>query len=251
MRLAGKKIIVTGSAQGIGRTFCLALAREGAAVACVGHRNMAGAESVAQEIKDMGGESMVVQADVSDEESTLAMVKTVAKQFGRIDALVNNAAFYANITRKFFLDIDPAEFDRVMAINVKGPWLCARAVFPYMKEQGKGKIVNMASEVFFTGSNGFSHYVSSKGGIIGLTRALARDLGQYNICVNAVAPGFTDTEGSRTLTSDITKYDVGPNCIKRLQQPEDLCGAVILLVSDEADFITGQTILVDGGRAMH
>ena len=133
---------------------------------------------------------------------------------------------------------------------MKGPWLCAKAVFPFMKAQGKGKIVNLASEVFFTGSHGFVHYVASKGGVVGLTRALAVELGQYGICVNAVAPGFTDTEASRTV-ADVEKYDTSRTPLQRLQKPDDLVGVVAFLASDESDFITGQTILVDGGRAMH
>ena len=137
-----------------------------------------------------------------------------------------------------------------MAVNVKGAWLCVRAVFPYMKQQGKGKIINISSETFFTGSHGFVHYVSSKGAIIGLTRALAVELGPHNININALAPGFTDTEASRTI-ADVTKYDVSRTPIKRLEHPNDLMGALVFFASDESDFITGQTLLVDGGRAMH
>ena len=138
----------------------------------------------------------------------------------------------------------------MMAVNVRGPWLCAKAVFPAMKEQGKGKIVNLASEVFFTGSHGFVHYVASKGGVIGLTRALAIELGAHGICVNAVAPGYTDTEASRTI-ADVSKYDTSKTPLRRLERPDDLVGVVAFLASDDSDFITGQTILVDGGRAMH
>jgi NAD(P)-dependent dehydrogenase (short-subunit alcohol dehydrogenase family) len=138
----------------------------------------------------------------------------------------------------------------MMAVNVKGPWICARAVFETMKSLGKGKIINLTSEVFFTGSHGFAHYVASKGGVIGLTRALAIELGPYGICVNAVAPGYTDTEASRTI-ADVNKYDTSRTPLKRLERPEDLVGIVCFLASDESDFITGQTILVDGGRAMN
>jgi NAD(P)-dependent dehydrogenase (short-subunit alcohol dehydrogenase family) len=119
-----------------------------------------------------------------------------------------------------------------------------------MKQQGKGKIVNLSSETFFTGSHGFVHYVTSKGGVIGLTRALAVELGPYHININALAPGFTDTEASRTI-ADVTKYDVSRTPLTRLEQPHDLIGAAIFFASDESDFITGQTLLVDGGRAMH
>jgi NAD(P)-dependent dehydrogenase (short-subunit alcohol dehydrogenase family) len=178
------------------------------------------------------------------------MAKAAIDEFGKIDILVNNAAIYDGIKRRPFYEIDLDEWDLVMTVNVKGALLSARAVFPYMKEQGYGKIVNLASEVFFTGSHGFAHYVASKGGIIGLTRALAVELGPHNICINCVAPGFTDTEASRGL-ADVTKYDTSKTPLGRMETPEDLTGAVLFLASPESDFITGQTLLVDGGRAMH
>jgi 3-oxoacyl-[acyl-carrier protein] reductase len=138
----------------------------------------------------------------------------------------------------------------MMSINVKGPWICARTVFPVMKAQGKGKIINLASEVFFTGSTGLVHYVASKGGVVGLTRALAAELGPDNITVNAVAPGFTDTEASRTI-ADVTRYDTSQTPLRRLGTAQDIVGAVTFLASDDADFITGEIVLVDGGRVMH
>jgi NAD(P)-dependent dehydrogenase (short-subunit alcohol dehydrogenase family) len=203
-----------------------------------------------RQIEDLGGQATSFQADVSKEADTLAMAEEALKAFGRIDILVNNAAVYDGITRKPFYEIDPAEWDLVMAVNVKGAFLTTRAVFPSMKKQGYGKIVNLASEVFFTGSHGFAHYVSSKGGIIGLTRALAVELGPYNICINCVAPGFTDTEASRGL-GDVNKYDTSKTPLRRLEKPEDLTGVAVFLASSESDFMTGQTLLVDGGRAMH
>jgi NAD(P)-dependent dehydrogenase (short-subunit alcohol dehydrogenase family) len=138
----------------------------------------------------------------------------------------------------------------MMSVNVKGSWLSTMAVFPYMKQAGKGKVINLTSEVFFTGSHGFAHYVATKGAVVGLTRALAVELGPHNICINAVAPGFTDTEASRTI-ADTAKYDTSKTPLRRLGTAEDIVGAALFLSSDEADFITGQTILVDGGRAMH
>jgi NAD(P)-dependent dehydrogenase (short-subunit alcohol dehydrogenase family) len=187
---------------------------------------------------------------VARETDMLNMAEATNRAFGRIDILINNAAVYDGLKRKPFHEIDPDEWDLVMAVNVKGAFLAARAVFPYMKAQGYGKIVNLASEVFFTGSNGFAHYVASKGGIIGLTRALAVELGPYNICINCVAPGFTDTEASRGL-ADVSKYDTSKTPLRRLEMPADLTGAALFLASPESDFITGQTLLVDGGRAMH
>jgi len=250
MRLENKVAVVTGGAKGLGRAFALRLAGEGAAVMAVTRKDMDNLRETVRQIKEMGGKASSFQADVSKEEHTKAMAEKTIEEFGRIDILVNNAAVYDGVRRKPFHEIDPDEWDLVMAVNVKGAFLAARAVFPSMKENRYGKIVNLASEVFFTGSHGFAHYVASKGGIIGLTRALAVELGPHNICINCVAPGFTDTEASRNLT-DVAKYDTTKTPLRRLETPEDLTGAVLFLASPESDFITGQTLLVDGGRAMH
>ena len=248
-RLEGKVCIVTGAARGLGRAFALKLADEGADV-CVCDIDIEGIKKVAQEIKEKGKRVLEIKVDVSNPEDTKMMAQKTYETFGRIDGLVNNAALYAGLGRKPFFEIDPLIFDKVMQVNVKGIWLCVCAVFPYMKQQGKGKIVNLASEVAFSGSIGFAHYVASKGAVVALTRALANELGEHNICINAVAPGFIDTEGSRTI-ADVTKYDVSRTPLKRLGQPEDVVGIVAFLLSDEADFITGQTILVNGGRSKH
>jgi 3-oxoacyl-[acyl-carrier protein] reductase len=247
MRLSGKVAIVTGAAKGLGQVFCLGLAREGARVMAVDIVNL---EETVKMIRSMGGEAEMIQADVAVEGDTKAMAQETLKKFGRLDILLNNAAIYAGLKRKPFFEIDLKEWDLVMNVNVKGAFLAIRAVFPFMKEQGSGKIVNLASEVFFTGSIGFPHYVASKGGIIGLSRALAVELGPYNICINCIAPGFTDTEASRGI-ADVSKYDVSKTPLKRLGKPEDLVGAALFLASPESDFITGQTLLIDGGRAMH
>ena len=248
MRLKDKVAIVTGAARGLGRTFSIALAREGAKIMAI---DIAHLEDTVREIESSGGLAKGFQADVSVEEDSLKIAEETIKSFGRIDILVNNAAIIYGLIRKPFYEIDPKEWDNVMTVNVKGPWLCTRAVFPYMERQGKGKIINLSSETFFTGSHGgFVHYVASKGGVVGLTRALAIELGPYNININAIAPGFTDTEASRSI-SDVTKYETNRTPLNRLEQPKDLVGAVIFLASDESDFITGQTLLVDGGRVMH
>lgn len=251
-RLEGKVAIVTGASRGLGRVFCLKLAEEGARIVAATQKNIAGLEETVKEIEAMGGTAIALQVDVTKEEDTLRMARDTVEKFGRIDILVNNAAFYYGISRKPFYEIAPEEWDKVMEVNVKGPWLCSRAVFPYMKEQGGGSIINLSSEVFFTGSRNFVHYVASKGGVVGLTRSLAIELGPHGIRINAVAPGFTDTEASRLLVPDMEKkYDTSSTPLKRLEKPEDLAGAVAFLASDDSAFITGQTILVDGGRAMH
>ena len=250
MRLMGKVAIVTGGAKGLGRAFAIRLAEEGAHLVVVTRKDMKNLKETVRQIQDLGGKASFFQADVGRESDTKAMAEATIKEFGKIDILINNAAIYDGIKRKPFHEIDLDEWDLVMTVNIKGAFLSTRAVFPYMKEKGYGKIVNLASEVFFTGSHGFSHYVASKGGIIGLTRALAVELGPHNICINCVAPGFTDTEASRGL-ADVNKYDTSRTPLKRLETPEDLTGAVVFLASPESDFITGQTLVVDGGRAMH
>ena len=247
MRLKDKVAIVTGAGRGLGQMFSVALAKEGAKVVAT---DVISLENTVKEIETIGGMAKGFHADVTNEAETVKVAEDTVKAFGRIDILVNCAAIYYGLVRKPFFEIDPKEWDKLMAVNVKGVWLCVRAVFPYMKQQSKGKIINISSETFFTGSHGFVHYVSSKGAIIGMTRSLAIELGPHNININALAPGFTDTEASRTI-ADVNKYDISRTPIKRLEQPSDLIGALVFFASDESDFITGQTLLVDGGRAMH
>ncbi|MEJ2716284.1 MAG: 3-oxoacyl-ACP reductase FabG [Deltaproteobacteria bacterium] len=249
-RLDGRVAVVTSAGKGLGRAFCARLAEEGADVVAVTRADMEGLEQTGNIVRESGRKALLSKVDVSNEADTLRMAQEAVDAFGRIDILVNNAALYFGVTRRPFTEIAVEDWDRVMATNVKGPWLCTRAVFPFMKALGKGKVINLASEVFFTGSQGFVHYVSSKGGVIGLTRALAIELGPAGVCINAVAPGFTDTEASRTI-ADVAKYDTSRTPLRRMETPEDLVGIVAFLASDESDFITGQTILVDGGRAMH
>jgi 3-oxoacyl-[acyl-carrier protein] reductase len=249
-RLAGKVVIITGAGKGLGKAFALRFADEEARLVLVTRKDMDGLKKAAEEVTAKGAECIFFQADVTKLADMQKVADETVKKFGKIDVLVNNAAYYFGVERKPFDQIPPEEWDLMMNINVKGPWICARTVFPRMKAQGKGKIINLTSEVFFTGSNGFVHYVASKGGVVGLTRALAAELGPHNITVNAVAPGFTDTEASRTI-ADVTKYDTSKTPLRRLGTAEDIVGAVIFLASDDADFITGEIILVDGGRAMH
>lgn len=251
MKLIGKVAIVTGGAQGLGKAYALRLAEEGARVVVA---DVLDSKGVQQEIEGKGGEALALYTDVSDEGSTEEMARRTIERFGRIDILVNNAAIFANISRKPFFQITSGEWDQVMAVNIRGTFLCCKAVYPQMKKQGKGKIINVSSWTFFKGSPRFLHYVTSKGGVIALTRALAREVGEDGICVNAIAPGFTLSEGvlekghtdeekRRALASD--------RCFKRDEFPEDLTGTIVFLASDDSDFMTGQTVLVDGGSAMH
>ena len=254
MRLKDKVAIVTGAARGLGRSFAIKLAEEGAKVMAMNIvarvKDKEDLDETVKRIKALGGEAASFQGDVTDANQTLAMAEATVKAFGRVDILINNAAIYDGLKRKPFYELDLDEWDLVMRVNVKGAFLCARAVFPFMRDQGYGKIVNIASEVFFTGSHGFAHYVASKGGIIGMTRALAIELGPHGIRINCVAPGFTDTEASRGIAS-VEKYDTSKTPLGRVVKPEDLTGATVFLASAESDFMTGQTLIVDGGRVMH
>ncbi|MBI2369597.1 MAG: 3-oxoacyl-ACP reductase FabG [Deltaproteobacteria bacterium] len=248
MRLKDKVAIVTGGAQGIGRVYALGLAKEGARVVVT---DILDPNPAAKEIEQAGGQALALTVDVTSERDTLEMARQAVERFGRIDVLVNNAAIYGQIVRRPFYEVDIAEWDRVMAVNLKGIFLCCRAVFPQMRKQGKGKIINISSSTFFKGVPMFLHYVTSKGGVIALTRALAREVGDYGILVNAIAPGYTMSETNLKNPAELDKVNVQARCLKRTQMPQDLVGTVIFLGSDESDFITGQTILVDGGNAMH
>lgn len=246
--LTGKVAIVTGAAGGLGRAFSLALAEAGARVVAA-DMNGAGAAETAVFITQNSGEAIPVAVNVTDPASVSAMVEQAVAQFGRLDILINNAAIYATIERKPFWEIDPSEWDRVLAVNLKGAWLCSRAVFPALAANPNGgKIIHIASATFFSGSPNWSHYVASKGGIIGLTRSMAREAGDYGVTVNAIAPGFTLTEASLGLMENAAAYGVNRGAIKRSQSSDDLLGTLLYLASPASDFVTGQTLVVDGGR---
>jgi NAD(P)-dependent dehydrogenase (short-subunit alcohol dehydrogenase family) len=246
-RLAGRVIIVTGAGQGIGKVYALGLAAEGAHVVATDIYDPA---AVAQAIVAGGGSAISRAADVTDAAAVQAVVAAAVEQFGTVHALVNNAAIFTVLTRKPFYEIDSSEWDRVMQVNTRGSFECAKAVAPVMRAQKYGKIVNIASGTLFKGSTGMMHYVASKGAVVAMTRVMARELGNDGICVNTIAPGFTESEmaGEHAKVSGPT---VDSRCFKRPETPEDLVGTLVFLCAAESDFVTGQTIVVDGGSVLH
>lgn len=241
-----RTVLVTGAAGGLGRAFAEGFAARGERVA-VADIDLDGAEATAEALRAGGARSAAFRVDVTDPASVETLAGQVAEfGEGRIDVLVNNAAIYATVTRSPFEEIDPAEWDLVMGVNLKGPWLVTRAVSPYLP--AGGRVVNLSSATIFSGSAHWAHYVASKGGVVALTRVLAKELGARDITVNAVAPGFTLTEASHGLMADAANYGVDRGSIKRASEPEDIVGATVFLASPEAGYITGQTLVVDGGR---
>jgi len=242
--LDGRVSVVTGGAQGIGRAYSLGLAAEGSAVVIA---DLKDGSAVVREIEATGGSAVALEIDVSDVESTREMATGAMDAFGRIDVLVNNAAYFKQAKRGPFTDIDPDEWDRAFEVNVRGTWLCCLAVHPHMKARGYGKIINVSSNTPFKGVPGFLHYTSSKSAIVGLTRALAREVGPDGIAVNTVAPDFIpDEEMLRSRAADAAVV-LAERCFQRTQTPEDMVGIVVFLAGPGSDFITGQSFLVNGG----
>jgi NAD(P)-dependent dehydrogenase (short-subunit alcohol dehydrogenase family) len=244
--LAGRCAIVTGAGGGLGRAFSLAFARAGARVVAA-DLDADAAQAAVDEIAAGGGSAVAVRVDVADEPSTVAMAAAALEAFGAIDVLVNNAAVYAGLQRRPFDEIPVAEWDRVMAVNLRGPWLCAKACAEALRTSG-GAIVNVASATVLSGSPLWAHYVASKGALVALSRVMARELGEAGVRVNTLAPGFTLTEASRELIEDADSYGVARGAIRRSLQPDDVVGTAVFLASDAAAMITGQTFVVDGGR---
>lgn len=247
MRLKDRVAIITGGARGLGKCFALRFAREGATV--VAADLLDGADVLAA-IRTLGGEGFTLTVDVSREREVISMTEQVLERFGRIDILVNNASINGDHIRKPFHDISEEEWDRMMAVNVKGMFFCAKAVFPHMRKEGKGKIINLCSTTIFKGVPNFLHYVSSKGAIAAFTRSLAREVGEYGINVNAIAPGFTVSEIFKNSPAEYKRSRATERAFKRDEEPQDLEGTAVFLASEESDFITGQVIVVDGGAVM-
>jgi 3-oxoacyl-[acyl-carrier protein] reductase len=252
-RLRDLVIIVTGGAHGIGRVYCEGLVRERARVV-VADIDGEAAEELARTLSKEGPEALAVRTDVSAPEAAEHMARATMERFGRLDGLINNAAVFQRpaMSRVPFERIPVEEWDRLMAVNLRGIFLCCRAVVPSMKQQRRGKIVNISSGTVFYGATQMAHYVTSKAGVIGLTRSLARELGEHNINVNAIAPGLTISTDEVDPDRDaLNRQRLQARSLKRTQLPHDLVGAAIFLCSAESDFITGQTLVVDGGAQMH
>jgi NAD(P)-dependent dehydrogenase (short-subunit alcohol dehydrogenase family) len=249
-RLAGRSAIVTGGAKGIGRHYSQALAAEGAEVMIA---DIVDGSDVAAEIAAKHGRNATTSTvfDVSDESQVKALVARTMERFGKIDILVNNAALYSNLEETEFTSIDVALWDKVMAVNLRGPFLMAKHVVPHMRARGYGKIINIGSGSVFRGMPQMLHYTTSKGGIEAFTRSLSRAVGTSGICVNTLAPGFTlsDSVVENNPGHVQTSRDaaIARRAIKRDGYPQDILGALVFLSSADSDFVTGQVIAVDGG----
>lgn len=249
-RLEGRTAIVTGGAQGIGRALADRLAADGAAVAVA---DIAGAEAAAQAIGAAGGKALGVRCDVTSESDLAALVAATRDAFGGIDILVNNAAYFSSIRPGPFDALTAADWRTVMDVNILGVFLASKACVPEMRRRGGGRIVNLASGAPIKGVPFMLHYVTSKGAVIAFTRALAREVGVDGITVNALAPGFTLSENVVRHGQQVEQFRdaiIKSRAIPRDQYPGDLAGAVSFLASDDAAFVTGQTLVVDGGSAM-
>ncbi len=251
MPLTGKVAIVTGGARGIGATYARALAAAGARVVIADVLESEG-RALAGELSGRQAQAMFIRTDVSRQADAARLAQQTAERFGAINVLVNNAALFGDLgAKKPFDEISEGEWDAVMSVNVKGIWQCVKAVAPYMRRQGGGKIINISSSTIYTASPGLAHYVASKAAVVGLTRVLARELGEHNICVNAIAPGLVSNEASARLNpKEYFEAARNQRAIRRMMVPDDLVGTVIFLASPDSDFITGQTISVNGGAVM-
>lgn len=245
-RLTGKTAVITGAAQGIGALMAQAMAEHGAQILVTDVQDTSAA---VEAITQAGGVAQGMTVDVTNNDDLAAMVET-AKGMGGLDIMVNNASIFATLTPKPFFEISDEEFDMIMRVNARGVHQVMRAITPTMIKQGGGKVVNIASGTFYYGPPGLSHYTASKGAVIALTRCHARELGEKNIQINAIAPGLTESEGIRSNSGfDMARAPtVASRSIKREMLPEDLLGTLLYLASSDSDFVTGQTLNVDGGK---
>lgn len=247
MRFEGKVALVTGASRGIGRAIALALAAEGADVAVNYAGSEAAAKEVAAEIEAMGRKAFVIQADIASTEASTAMIDAVVKEFGRIDVLVNNAG----ITRDgLLMRMKEEDWDAVITTNLKGVFNCTKAAIKYMMKQKSGNIVNISSIVGVMGNAGQANYCAAKAGVIGFTKATAKEVAARGIRVNAIAPGFIKTDMTSVLSEKVVEAMLAGIPLNRLGETEDIAKAVLFLASSDANYITGQTLHVDGGMVM-
>ena len=246
--LAGHTIVVTGGATGIGQAFAIGAAAQGANVV-VADMNVAD-ETVAT-IEAAGGKALAVHVDVADNASVQTMAASALKRFGRIDGLVNNAAYFREVKLTPFEELDPVQWDRIFAVNVKGVWQCCKAVMPAMRAQKSGAIVNIASVVALAGQPGYLHYVASKGAVLSMTKGLAKECGPHGVRVNVIAPGFVITDATKNRPIEWQQSFLKARAISREQRPDDLVGTALYLLSDLSGFVSGQTLVVDGGHIMY
>lgn len=246
-RLDGKVAVITGAGRGIGAEMAKKMAREGAHVVVTDILDTAGTVA---DITAAGGSAIGMSVDVTSDNSLNEMVEATEKTFGSLDILVNNASIFAALQPKPFMQIDNDEFDKVMTVNARGVHQATKAVVPAMLRAGGGKVVNIASGTFFYGPPGLSHYTASKGAVIALTRGFGRELGDKNIQINAIAPGLTESESIQGHTGfdPARAPTVASRSIKRDMVPEDLLGSLMYLITSDSDFVTGQTLNVDGGK---
>jgi 3-oxoacyl-[acyl-carrier protein] reductase len=245
--LAGRTAVITGGGQGLGRAYCLGFAEQGAKVAVV-DVNAETAANVAKEITDAGGTAVGFQADISSEAAVTEMVAAVTSELGAPLLLVNNAGLLSTLDLKPATEIPEAEWDRVMAVNIKGTFLCAKGCIPAMIEAGYGKIVNISSNTICFGRVGYLHYVTSKMAVIGMARSLAAEFGKDGVRVNTIIPGVVETEIPRdTIDSTLLENVAKLTALRRVEEPKDLLDAALYLCSPASDFVTGQSLIVDGG----
>ena len=237
--LQGRVVVITGGGKGIGKVYAREFARVGARV-------------VAADIAREGGEALGLATDISDPVAVEALARATLERHGGVDVLINNASLMSALARRSWLEIPVDEWDRVMAVNLRGMFLCCRAFVPAMRDKGYGKIVNISSSRVWEGTPNRLHYTTSKAGVIGFTRALAREVGEFGVTVNAVTPGMTQSETQvQSSSANYLATRVAGRAIERVQVPADLVGAVMFLSTPASDFMTGQTVNVDGGKAMH
>ncbi len=243
--LKNKTIIVTGAGGNIGRAYCDALIEAGAKLVMA---DLSDLDTLAVDYRAKGGQAIAVKVDVSCEQDTLEMARAAVHHFGSIDGIINNAGFFKGCSFGSLMDIPPDEWDQCFNINVRGLWQCCKAVIPAMKGQGGGKIVNISSNTPYKGVPNFLHYVSSKAAVIGMSRSMARELGEHNIQVNTLCPDLIpDADITARQGEEADIRTVAGRCLKRTQTPQDMVGAAMFLLGDGANFVTGQSLLVNGG----